>query len=651
MLRISLASSLAALALLGLASACTGSAISGSTGATPADTAGDLARDEGAPDPGVADPGGDPGPTEDAPVDVGPEVATDIPIIPPQWNVSPLGDLGVLADVHAVSPDEAYAVGGTRVLRYNGRTWAAFGDPTPDRALRGVWAHDGVVFAVGDGGTLARRAAGELTWTLDDAGVDVDLYAVYGRAADDVWAVGDETRVLHFDGTSWEQVHSGSNIHLRAVWVDATTTGPDGVIAVGTAGRLVRHDGAAWTNQQIAAGTVTLHDVLGLDGTLFAVGTGATITLKTPQAATWKGQASNDSKSRDLYALAGGSDHDVVAVGASGAVIHYDGAKWNVQVPVGPVYVASQLVSVTRAAGGGEAAWMAVGASGGGLRLSGTSWVDLPTQPDAELRDLAGPPGGPLWAAGRSGLLMTETADQGWTAVPTGTEADLSGVAVAADGTVWAVGDAGTVLHKHPGEDVDILQLGVPVALYGVALDGERVVISGKGGTLLEGTAADLVFVPRNSGTLSDLRAVTFASDGALWLAGAFGTLLRSEAGALPSPVTTGVGGSLNAIAATTGGGAGGVVVVGDNGVVLAADAAGATLLDERPGIFLYGVSATAAATFAVGWNGTVVRGDDGAFAVETTGTNAVLEAVWHDATRAVATGRQGVLLERVEAP
>ncbi|MCA9515026.1 MAG: hypothetical protein KC635_08800, partial [Myxococcales bacterium] len=90
---------------------------------------------------------------------------------------------------------------------------------------------------------------------------------------------------------------------------------------------------------------------------------------------------------------------------------------------------------------------------------------------------------------------------------------------------------------------------------------------------------------------------------------------------------------------------------VGDNGVVLEATSAGATLLNEEPALFLYGVAVSGDVQFAVGWNGTVLRRDGDAFVREETGLSGVLETVWTDGTAAFAAGRQGLLLSRVEAP
>lgn len=637
--------------------ACTGSVISGENAsdvATP--DVKDDSNDGGpvdAVDAGDTDSNGDLGNDSDSVTPDGDATDTpDIPVVEPDWALAGLGDRGTLDNVFAVSPNEAYAAGGTRILRYNGRTWASYGDPAGKESgtnMHAVWSDGDVVIGVGDGGTIVRRVAGALGWTTDTVPADTSLYGVFGRAADDIWAVGDKTTILHWDGTAWTEMHSGDGLTLHAVWAPEGTAGPDDVIAVGTKGRLMRWnaDDAVFKPQQIAAGSVDLYGVVGQGDMRFAVGTGATITMRTSAAGTWQGQSSNDTQSRDLYGIVAATPTSVVAVGESGAIIRFDGDKWNVEPAQAPTYGTANFRGIAYA-GAGTSAWLVIGAEGGGVRFDGDAdaWVDMQTRPDAELRHIDGTDA--LWAAGRSGLLMTEHPVAGWSAVPTASALDFNDVAVASDGTVWVVGDQGTVLERGSDGVITNHELAIPVSLFGVAVSDSQVVVAGKGGTLLGGdpTADTITFTPLVSGTQSDLKAATFGGDGALWLAGAFGTLMRSD-GALPLPVTTGIGGSLNTIAATEDG----VLVAGDNGVILRATAAGADLLYESPGLFIYGLSYANAVGFATGWNGGILRIDGTVVTPEVGGTNAVIEAVWHDGTRAIATGRQGVLLTRLEAP
>lgn len=124
--------------------------------------------------------------------------------------------------------DEAWAVGvspsstaiprpPTRVLRVvqvppvtdgGAPTWRADEVSTfTTKQLYGVWASETEVWIVGEGG-LIRRASTLDTPELEivDAPTQRDLRGVFGFANDDIWAVGEQGTILHWDGESWTSV-------------------------------------------------------------------------------------------------------------------------------------------------------------------------------------------------------------------------------------------------------------------------------------------------------------------------------------------------------------------------------------------------------------------------------------------------------------
>ncbi|MBN9161526.1 MAG: hypothetical protein J0I07_11215, partial [Myxococcales bacterium] len=60
-----------------------------------------------------------------------------------------------------------------------------------------------------------------------------DLHAVWGTGPNDVWAVGAEGTILHFDGVAWTVsstgLGSGQEVNLTGIW----GSGPNDVWAVG----------------------------------------------------------------------------------------------------------------------------------------------------------------------------------------------------------------------------------------------------------------------------------------------------------------------------------------------------------------------------------------------------------------------------------
>jgi len=543
--------------------------------------------------------------------DTGPDAETDgeveVEVEPAQWGPVALGDEGVVGDVVIVSKTLGFAASGRRVLRWDGRLWSPFGEPG-EGAVHGVWSDGAVVVAVGEAGLAARRAVDGGAWEALAGAPAVTLRAVVGRSEGDVFAAGDDGTVAHWDGAAWATKFTSGVIDLHALWIRPDTSGDAGVFAVGSGGQLVSAgDGAGgtWKATQIAAGTVVLEDVIGReDGALIAVGDKHTVTMRRPQAGTWQGQVTNDERQRDLTALAE-LDGVVRVFGDSGAVLSLAGTTWNVDTSAG---VAAGVRDFAVADAGPDGPLVALAREGDGVRFDGAAWAAMATTPEATLTDLAAlSPSDELWATGTRGFLARHGA-QGWSVVPAGIDADLHAITAVSETTLVAVGGRGTILWIEDGV-ARALAAPVPIDLQGVAATPLGVIACGRGGTLLHVGVTGVTLVA--SGTTADLRAVAVGGDGRVWVAGAFGTLLRMpEALGEPTPVSSGVGGALNDLATSQGG----VLAVGDNGVILSASAAAVVLEHEAPGAFLYAVATREdGAAVVVGAGGRVlVRAADG---------------------------------------
>lgn len=647
----------------------------GDDGSTqPSDDSADAGSDGTTSDGGASDTGDDAGPGEDASGSTGgpgDDASTgggaDDASVPGDtvgsdddsavvddnpWSQVSLGDDGVITDVFAVDATEAYAVGGRRVMRYNGVIWAAYGEPGAD-TLGGVWSGEGVTVVVGEDGFIARRNHTDLKWTDESFDTEYALRAIGGRNPDDLWAVGDHGVILHYAGAEagWTLEDETNGLDLWDVFVDPEIEGVEGVTAAGSGGRLARFFGSEWSSQHVASSDVTLHAVWGRDGRMFAVGTDGTITVKDGETAPWQGQTTNLTKPRDLYGIAGSSADEVWAFGDGGSVLKWLGSSWSVQTITGPANVVVDLHAAAwaKAAPGVPGTFLVTAAEGDGLRRDDFGqWVDMDTVPSNGLTALLGDPDGTLWAVGMDGLIMARTEAQGWTSVTSPTTEDLFALTLTADGVMYAVGAAGTVLRRDADGAAELLGVASFADLFAVVVDGDQLLVGGKGGTLLRGPVETGVLTPWLLGFNGDVNHIGRGGDGALWFAGAFGQLHRSEDGETAPLVPTGVAGNLETFVPT----GAGVLVGGANGVLLDVTGDGETdLLHEEPGLFVYGLHVTEEASVAVGWNGTALRLLDGTWTMEDTGVHSVLEAVWHDGTQATAVGRLGAALVRTEAP
>ena len=107
-----------------------------------------------------------------------------------QWFA---GDEGKVFRTDTSSGGDGEAPGRLRLDELNSRSL---------RRLNGLWGFDGNdVWAVGDQGVL-RHWNGQ-GWSVIASPVLGDLHGAWGARPDDVWAVGDDGTVIHWDGAGW----------------------------------------------------------------------------------------------------------------------------------------------------------------------------------------------------------------------------------------------------------------------------------------------------------------------------------------------------------------------------------------------------------------------------------------------------------------
>lgn len=274
-----------------------------------------------------------------------------------RWQVldAPCDDLGVLWGAWGSAPDEVYVVGDDGVvLHWNGQLWER--QPSGTKLpLHGVWGPGpGETFAVGWMGVICHRRGGVWRWVQ---GGEVDpfgggyasrpqnqpLFGVWGRAPDDVWAVGDHGRIVHFDGDVWEETESGLDTHLRALVGFA-----DGSLLVaGLQGLIARIDGREWIPME--------------------VGTAANITRLWVRG------------SNDVYAV--GGEYDAASNRFQGRAFHYDGARWR-------ELDAAQPLERLRSVSGDGTLTLAVGDRGSLYRIVGNEIRRLASGVAHDLLDL-----------------------------------------------------------------------------------------------------------------------------------------------------------------------------------------------------------------------------------------------------------------------
>jgi hypothetical protein len=262
------------------------------------------------------------------------------------------------------------------------------------------------------------------------ASIGDDMLGVWAANDRDVWVVGNAGSMIHYDGASWsyQKVATGT---LAAVW----GSGSSSVWAVGAAGTVIHYDGATWapvagapTGNWTTIAATSDSDLWILGGTDAAHFDGTAWTTQK------LGKTALDAKrvGSALWVLAGGSLLRIASPGALATESNVPGLK------SGGTFWCLVARSETDA-------WV-LGTNGSAAHFDGTTWQarDIGT---SDIRYAAALPSGEiLGVAGGTVLRLGTKWDSAAhvTGNPYVTES-LKHAYATAEGHYWAVGSGGAV--------------------------------------------------------------------------------------------------------------------------------------------------------------------------------------------------------------
>src|SRR5207237_7668252 len=96
-----------------------------------------------------------------------------------------------------------------------------------------------------------------LVWSSVSSGTTQNLYSVWGTSASDVWAVGSNGTILHYNGTTWSSVASGTTNTLVGIWGSSATD----VWAVGGSFTILHYNGISWSGGSSGISSTSLTSV------------------------------------------------------------------------------------------------------------------------------------------------------------------------------------------------------------------------------------------------------------------------------------------------------------------------------------------------------------------------------------------------------
>jgi hypothetical protein len=390
--------------------------------------------------------------------------------LPGQLNPNP-GTENYLLGVKTISPANAWSVGyycttkcGSNetdrgmILHWDGTAWSQAASPNPgtDDRLQAVTAVSPTdVWAAGYFFDANSSACGPLfehwngsAWSVVSSPVGAtcdNVFGIYARAANDVWAVGYDhntasgmgTLILHWDGSAWSQVPTPSpgssyNILNAVSATSATSAWAAGFYcksgcSAGTpvyAALILHWNGTTWSRATTPAtsSSQVLNGIEAVSATnVWAVGGQGTGPSTTSLILHWNGTGWSTSPSPnagELSQAAFGSPASGWALGGS-PTLRWDGTKWS-------TYLSTSTPALARAisADGTNDIWAVGGyCSGAGcttatpvyhiltVRWDGTSWttVGQPTCPAALVVGLHGVSEGPSPTISKVSVTISDT--------------------------------------------------------------------------------------------------------------------------------------------------------------------------------------------------------------------------------------------------
>ncbi len=226
---------------------------------------------------------------------------------------------------------ELFAVGPNTAQYYDGSAWhetTGHGDFKFEN-FYGVWGSSGSdIYAVGSNGTIVHYDGSD--WSEMTSGVTVTLKDIWGASASELIAVGNVGTALHGNGSNWSEKNTKVSNNLRAVW---GFSGSD-VYAVGDS--IVLHfNGSKWSEVDVGYTDIFVSVWGSSPSDVFIAGqddTGPEYILHY-DGIGWTRMSIPSY--HGVYDLWGSSGSDVYACGPYGSMLHYDGATWSEQTDVG----------------------------------------------------------------------------------------------------------------------------------------------------------------------------------------------------------------------------------------------------------------------------------------------------------------------------
>lgn len=288
------------------------------------------------------------------------------------------------------------------------------------------------------------RGNHSMLWTMSAQLAGISLNGIWGNSNTDIFVVGDNGCIHHFDGTSWNSMDSGTNESINSIWGNSGSY----VFAVGDNGVILFFDGEGWSSLVPVLDASLKNVWSNAIEEFFVVGQNGSV-LNGAMNSRWDIMHYSENIPA-LQGVWGSSDTNIYAVGDNGLILHYTGAYWAI-IDSG---ASRQLNGIW---GSSETDIYVVGADGLILHFDGTSWSKMESGTTETLTGVWGNSMNEVFAVGENGTMLCFKGST-WFKVETGLAENLNDVWSGKSKEVYAVGSDGSIIYGHAAFPWIILQ-------------------------------------------------------------------------------------------------------------------------------------------------------------------------------------------------
>lgn len=180
------------------------------------------------------------------------------------------------------------------------------------------------IWAVGGNGKIIHYDGS--SWSESaDMGTD-EIRGISVLSSDNIWACGLAGKIYHYNGTSWSE-HTDTGDHG---WNDIKMRSSNDGWVVGTEGRIYRYNGTSWS--QVFVGWHELFSVFFIDDNN-AWASGRNGMMYYYNGTSWSHHSKIDW--RHIYGLYFIDANNGWAVGQDGVIYKFNGTSWNLEIKTG----------------------------------------------------------------------------------------------------------------------------------------------------------------------------------------------------------------------------------------------------------------------------------------------------------------------------